>query len=75
MDFIIGLPPSRFYRKVYDSILIIVNKYTKITRYIPITKEISIIELIELFVYYIIKDFSILVSITLDKGSIFTSNF
>jgi hypothetical protein len=35
----------------------------------------SIIELVELFVYYIIKDFSILVGITLDKGSIFTSNF
>jgi len=34
------------------------------------TKDILVIELIELFIYYIIKDFNILVSITLNKGFI-----
>ena len=38
-------------------------------------KEIIIIELIELFVLYVIKDFSTLVSITLNKDSVFTSKF
>jgi len=47
----------------------------KIVQYIPITKDISAIELVELFVYYIIKDFGILIGITLDRGFIFTSNF
>ena len=35
MNFIIELPLSKFYNKVYNIILIVVNKYTKIARYIP----------------------------------------
>ena len=35
MDFITGLPSSTKGGKVYDSSLVIVNKYTKCTQYIP----------------------------------------
>jgi hypothetical protein len=75
MDFITGLPPSRFCGKVYDSILVIVDRYTKMVQYIPTTKEISAPELAELFVYYIVKDFGTPADITSDRGSVFTSKF
>ena len=47
----------------------------KIVYYIVIIKEIIALKLVELFVLYIIKDFKILVSITFNKSSIFTSKF
>jgi hypothetical protein len=40
-----------------------------------ITKEITVLKLIELFILYIVKDFSILVNITLNRGLVFTSKF
>jgi hypothetical protein len=75
IDFITGLPPSRFCSKVYNSILIIIDRYTKIVQYIPTTKEISAPELAELFIHHIIKDFGTPTGITSNRGSIFTSKF
>jgi hypothetical protein len=75
LDFIIRLPLSRFKGKVYDLILVIINKYMKIARYILIIKEINAPELIKLFILHVIKDFGIPSSMTLNKGLIFTSKF
>ena len=47
----------------------------KIARYIIIIKEIIVLELIELFILYVIKDFKIFTGIMFNKGSIFTSKF
>jgi hypothetical protein len=35
MDFVTGLPVSRRNGVVYDAILVIVDRYTKMARYIP----------------------------------------
>lgn len=75
LDFVTGLPPSRFRGKIYDSILVIVNRYTKMARYILITKEITVPELAELFVLYVVKDFGVPAGMTSDRGSVFTSKF
>ncbi len=75
LDFIIGLLLLRFRGKVYNLILVIVNRYIKIAYYILIIKEINAAELVELFLLYIIKDFGILVGIILDRGLVFTSKF
>ena len=75
LDFITGLPPSRFRGKVYDSILVIVDRYTKMARYILIIKEINVPELAKLFILHVIKDFNILSGMTSNKGLIFTSKF
>ena len=75
LDFITGLPLSRFKGKVYDSILVIVDRYTKMARYIATTKEITAPELAELFVLHVVKDFGILAGMTSDRGSVFTSKF
>ena len=75
LDFITGLPPSRFRGKVYDSILVIVDRYTKMARYIPTTKEINAAELAELFMLHVVKDFGVPSGMTSDRGSVFTSKF
>ena len=75
MDFITGLPLSKFRGKVYDSVLVVVDRYIKLARYIPTTKDIIAPELAKLFILFIIKDFSIPRGITLDRGSVFTSHF
>ena len=54
MDFIIGLPLSKFHNKVYNIILIVVNRYIKIARYILYTKKIFALELTKYFLEYII---------------------
>jgi hypothetical protein len=53
----------------------IINKYIKLARYIVIIKDIIALELIELFMLYIIKDFSIPKGMTLNRGPVFISKF
>ena len=60
---------------MYNSILVVVDRFTKLTRYILTRKTIDIPELANLFVYYIYKDFRYLKGIILDRGSVFTSKF
>ncbi len=77
MDFITDLPPSRdpLTGTVYNSVLVIVDRYTKVSRYIPCNKTIDALELAQLFTRYWVKDFGIPRDIILDRGSVFTSNF
>ena len=43
IDFIIGLPPSLDkYGKVYNTILVIVDRFSKLVRYIPYSKTITL---------------------------------
>ena len=54
MDFIIGLPLSKFHNKVYNAILIVVNRYIKIARYILYIKKIFALEFAKYFLEYIV---------------------
>jgi hypothetical protein len=48
MDFVIGLPLF-FYRGIaYDSILIVINRYSKMVQYIPYNKDMDAEELAEI---------------------------
>ena len=75
MDFIIGLPLSKFYNKVYNAILIVVNKYIKIARYILYIKKIFALKLTKHFLEYIVRYFGLPASIVLNRGLQFISNF
>lgn len=75
MDFIVGLPPSRFRGRVYDSILVVMDRLTKMARYIPVTATIDAPELAEVFVNTIFKDYGTPTGITTDRGPQFTSAF
>ena len=75
MDFIVGLPPSRFRGRVYDSILVVMDRFTKMARYIPVTATIGAAELAEVFINTIFKDYGTPTGITSDRGPQFTSSF
>ena len=75
MDLIVSLPPSKLRGIVYDVILVIVNRYSKLLRYIPTNSTISIPDLADLFFDRIVVDKGALLSLISDRGSIFTSKY
>ena len=60
---------------MYNLILIIINRYTKILRYVLTVLIIDVVDLLKLFVYKIIRTFGTPNGIVTDYRSIFTSNF
>ncbi len=75
MNFIINLPLNKRYGRVYNTVLIVINKYIKILRYILTTKIIDSTGLIELIFKKIILKFRVLNRIISNKGSIFINIF
>jgi hypothetical protein len=77
MDFITDLPPSigLGQGKASDSILVIVDRYTKVSKYIPCRKTINAPELAQLFFQQWVRDQGIPADIVTDRGSVFTSKF
>ena len=75
MDFITGLLPSKYKNVVYDSILVIIDRFTKMVRYISTNVIIDAAELAEVFHTKIVCRYSILNGIISNRGSIFTSTF
>jgi hypothetical protein len=48
MDFVTDLPPSRLQKEVYDLILVVVDRFTKLGTYIPCKKSINAEELADI---------------------------
>jgi hypothetical protein len=61
--------------KVYDTVLIIVNKFTKMFKYFSTQKTLNAVQLANLFCKIIVKNFGILCFIVLDRGTVFMSQF
>ena len=75
MNFITELPLSKQKRCIYDAILVVVNCYTKMVRYIYTIKTITAVKLAELFFNEIVCRYEVLKGIVSDRGSVFTSTF
>jgi len=75
ISFSTKLPLSKREGYVYNSILIIINKNTKITKYLSINKIITTMKLIELFFDNIILRYKIPRRIIINRGSIFIYEF
>jgi hypothetical protein len=75
IDFIIDLPLSTYNGAVYNAILVVVNRYTKIARYIPYNKTCIAEKLVSMFYNEIIYRYDILNSIVSNRGSVFTSAY
>ena len=75
IDFIIGLPLSKRSGSVYNTILVVIDRYTKMVRYLATTKTIATAELADLFFNKIVYYFSIPAGIINNRGSIFISTF
>ena len=73
LDFITDLPPSVRRGGVFDSILVVVDCYTKLARYIPPRKDWNAENLADSMVEEVFTKFGKPVSIVSDRGSLFTS--
>jgi hypothetical protein len=59
MDFIVDLLLSNYNGRIYDSILVIVNRFTKNAIYIPYNKTYTIEDLTNIFYEEIICKYSV----------------
>ena len=75
MDFITDLPRSVSESTAHDSILVVVDRYTKMSLYIPVTKKITAEGLATVFLRRVICVFGVPRGIVSDRGSVFTSHF
>ena len=75
MNFIIDLPSSKREGVVYDAILVIVNKCTKMIKYLSIIIKIDVAELTKLFFKNIVLYFDMSAYIINNKSSLFINIF
>ena len=76
MDFVTGLPVSIDWKgDSYDSILVIVNRLTKMVHYKPIKITLNAPGLAEVIMDVVVCQHGLPDSIVTDRGSLFTSKF
>jgi hypothetical protein len=75
IDFITDLPLSEVNRKTYDSILVVVDQYTKIAYYFPCNKTITAAELADIVWDRIIQYYGGIKEMVSDRGTVFTSAY
>jgi hypothetical protein len=69
------LPPSKIGDKVVDSILVIVDRYTKMNIYVPTTKTYDSVELASLLIDAVVRRYGVPKGIISNRGSLFTSQY
>ena len=76
MDFVTGLPIStNWKRDSYDSILVIVDRLTKMVHYEPVKITIDAPGLDEVIINVVVRHHGLPDSIMTDRGTLFTSKF
>ena len=76
MDFVTGLPVSTDWKgESYDSILVIVDRLTKMVHYEPVKVTIDAPGLAEVILDVVVRHHGLPDSIVCDRGSLFTSKF
>ena len=75
MDFIVGLPPSKHREQVFDSVLVVVDRHSKMVRLIPCDKGITAQGLGIVLLDEVFSRFGVPKSIVSDRGSLFTSKY
>ncbi|MBW0566660.1 hypothetical protein O181_106375 [Austropuccinia psidii MF-1] len=71
MDFITQLPLSNN----FDSILVVVDRFSKMAIFIPTYETITALELAQIFIIHVFSKHGLPVSIVSDRGSLFASSF
>ena len=72
MDFIVGLPRTS---KGYDSIWVIIDRFTKSAHFIPVKTTYRTKQYAELYISRIVSLHGVPLTITSDRGSLFVSRF
>ena len=71
LDFVEGLPKSQG----YEVILVVVDRLTKYSHFVPISHPYSAAKVASLYMHYIFKLYGLLASIVSDRDATFTSLF
>ncbi|WVZ97867.1 hypothetical protein U9M48_043375 [Paspalum notatum var. saurae] len=72
MDFIVGLPHTQ---KGYDSIWVIIDRFTKSAHFIPVKTTYRAKQYAELYISRVVSLHGVPLTITSDRGSLFLSRF
>ncbi|WVZ93780.1 hypothetical protein U9M48_039735 [Paspalum notatum var. saurae] len=72
MDFIVGLPRTQ---KGYDSIWVIIDRFTKSAHFIPVKNRYNAQKYAEIYISRIVSLHGVSRTITSDRGSLFVSRF
>jgi len=75
MNIITDLSSSKRSDSIYDAILMIVNRYIKMTQYISISKTLTAMQLADIFFEKIVCRYRALKEIVFNRGLIFTSSY
>ena len=75
MNFIIDLLSSKRKGVVYDAILVIIDKCTKIIKFLSIIIKIDVVNLTKLFFKKIVLRFDMSANIVNDRNSLFINVF
>ena len=75
MDFITDLPLSKREGCVYDAILVVVCRFSKMCLYVPTNKTCTSVELGRIVIDEVICRFGVPDGIVSDRGSVFTSAY
>jgi len=70
------LPPLKLVdRRVYNSILVIYNRFSKLVFYVPVNKTIDAPSLVEVLYYTVILKYGAPKSFVIDRRTVFTSKY
>jgi hypothetical protein len=75
LDFIVALPPSKRRQDVYDAILVVVCRFSKMVRFIPCHNTVDAGELGAILIDEIFSKYGAPRSIVSDRGTTFTSEY
>jgi hypothetical protein len=75
MNFITNLSSSKRSDDVYDSVLVIVNRYIKMTLYISVTKKIIVVELTKIIFDHVMLKYDASKDVVSDREFVFTSAY
>jgi hypothetical protein len=75
MDFITGFSLAGRRGKAYDIILVVINRFSKMARFIACTKDIDAVKITERFIEDIISKLGMSRFTVTNRGSLFTSKY
>ena len=75
LDFITGLPSSKWQNNTYDAVLVIVDMLTKFAWYFPCTKDINTDGFAIMFYDDFVRNVGMPANIVSDRDTLFTSEY
>ncbi len=75
MNFITNFSSNKRSNDVYDSVLVIINRYIKMTFYISVTKKITIVELTKIIFDHVMLKYDVSKDVVSNREFVFTSAY